>query len=437
MGFKTCMLLVRVLYCGLKKKKVINYFHRKDKCMKILVTVWDDSSMVLYFEKLPKNTVWITSDALKCLVLCLQIAPWHEMCFAAVIKVHQSLGWGKIQTVGQKKSWVQIVDLPRVRWSQILFALHCLTEALSKNYKQAKFTACINKLNVTEVSCLHWQWICLPGFKWLLHPLMSEHKTNFIMWSKLTNYMSFPSLTVEVGEKLLVLLLSTVGCFRATEVRRCNAYCLFTFDCSCLRGEKAAGDCLGWCVFLGCMHCADPQKGLRGLCPGLHYLDTFQGSFLWREVALEGWGQWPNVRRRYWQIPQGGQTGEQNSQRRLQQVRWGTALIPIFLTGLDLGPLLMLLTTCICIIRPRSALSTYADQSHSYFELTAVRLALIFLVFQPCLVSGWCWEPAWGLGLGLTRSSVAATCTSIPSLSCSFPTPLQALRCVNREITHN
>lgn len=77
------------------------------------------------------------------------------MCFAGVIKVHQSLGWGKIQTGGQKKSWVQIVDLPRVRRSQILFALHCLIEALSKNYKQAKFTACINKLNVTEVSCLH------------------------------------------------------------------------------------------------------------------------------------------------------------------------------------------------------------------------------------------------------------------------------------------
>jgi len=93
------MLLVRALCCGKKKKNI----HKKDKCMKILVTVRDDNAMVLYFERLPKNTVWITSDALKCLVLCLQIAPWHEMCFAAVLKVHQSLDWGKIQTGGQKK----------------------------------------------------------------------------------------------------------------------------------------------------------------------------------------------------------------------------------------------------------------------------------------------------------------------------------------------
>ena len=152
--------------------------------------------------------------SLKCLVLCLQIAPWHEMCFAAVIKVHQSLGWGKIQTGRQrKKSWVQIVDLPRVRWSQILFALHCLTEALSKKYTQAKFAACINKLNVTEVSCLHQQWICLPGFKWFLHPLMSEHKTTFITGSKSTNYTSFLFLAVEVGEKILVLLRSLLPWF--------------------------------------------------------------------------------------------------------------------------------------------------------------------------------------------------------------------------------
>lgn len=138
------------------------------------------------------------------------------MCFAAVIKVHQSLGWEKIQTGRQrKKSWVQIVDLPRVRWSQILFVLHCLTEALSKKYTQAKFAACINKLNVTGVSCLHQQRICLPGFKWFLHSLMSEHKTMLITGSKLTNYASFLFLAPEAGGRLLVLLRNLLPWFVA------------------------------------------------------------------------------------------------------------------------------------------------------------------------------------------------------------------------------
>lgn len=168
---------------------------------------------IIFRKAAKKNTVWITSNALKCLVLCLQIAPWHEMCFAAVIKVHQSLGWGKIQTGRQrKKSWVQIVDLPRVRWSQILFVLHCLTEALSKKYTQAKFAACINKLNVTGVSCLHQQRICLPGFKWFLHSLMSEHKTRIITGSKLANYASFLFLAAEVGGRLLVVLRNLLVC---------------------------------------------------------------------------------------------------------------------------------------------------------------------------------------------------------------------------------
>lgn len=145
---------------------------------------------------------------------------WNVFCSCFKGTSKPGLGENSNWRAKKKKSWVQRVDLLRVRWSQILFALHCLTEALSRKYKQAKFTACINKLNVTEVSCLHWQWICLPGFKWLLHPLMSEHKTNFIMWSKLTNYTSFLSLTVEVGEKLLVLLFRTVSCFGATAVRR-------------------------------------------------------------------------------------------------------------------------------------------------------------------------------------------------------------------------
>lgn len=38
-----------------------------------------------------------------------------------------------------------------------------------------------------------------------------------------------------------------------------------------------------------------------------------------------------------------------------------------------------------------------SDQSQRYFQLTAVRTALILLVFRPCHVGGWCWEPAWGL----------------------------------------
>lgn len=182
------------------------FSQKKTNAWKYLL-LWETTVLWYYISKsCQKNTVWITSNALKCLVLCLQIAPWHEMCFAAVIKVHQSLGWGKIQTGKQrKKSWVQIVDLPRVRWSQILFVLHCLTEALSKKYTQAKFAACINKLNVTGVSCLHQQWICLPGFKWFLHSLMSEHKTMLITGSKLTNYASFPFLAPEVGGRLLVL----------------------------------------------------------------------------------------------------------------------------------------------------------------------------------------------------------------------------------------
>lgn len=148
------------------------------------------------------------------------------MCFAAVTKVHQSLGWGKIQTGRQrKKSWVQIVDLLRVNWSQILFALYCLTEALSKKYTQAKFAACINKLNVTEVSCLHQQWICLPGFKRFLYPLISEHKQTFNAGYKLTNYTCFLFLAVNVEGKLLVLLRSLLSWFaeRSSTGKLCGA----------------------------------------------------------------------------------------------------------------------------------------------------------------------------------------------------------------------
>lgn len=210
------------------------------------------------------------------------------MCFAAVIKVHQSLGWGKIQTGGQrKKSWVQIVDLPRVIWSQILFALHCLTEALSKKYTQAKFIACINKLNVTEVSCLHQQWICLPAFKWFLHPLMSEQKTTFITGSKLTNYTSFLFLTVEVGEKV-----------------------------PCSTEEPPALVCITWIWH---------REVLCGAAQG--------------EMDIKGRGSLPKCKEIPLARPTGGQTGEYERAVRLQQVRWGSVFIPSLLTGSDLRPL--------------------------------------------------------------------------------------------------
>lgn len=210
------------------------------------------------------------------------------MCFAAVIKVHQSLGWGKIQTGRQrKKSWVQIVDLPRVRWSQILFVLHCLTEALSKKYTQAKFAACINKLNVTGVSCLHQQWMCLPGFKWFLHSLMSEHKTIVITGSKLTNYACFLFLAAEVGGRLLVLL----------------------------------GNLLPFFLSLVSWHKEVLCEAVLG------------------EVDIKAQGPCPNAKRFSWQGPWGGQTAEHKWAVRLQQGRWGTVFILSLLVGSDLGPL--------------------------------------------------------------------------------------------------
>lgn len=94
------MLLGWLLCCG--KKKII-IFTEKTNAWKYLL-LWETTALWYYILKsCQKNTVWITSNVLKCLVLCLQIAPWHEMCFAAVTKVHQSLGWGKIQTGGVKK----------------------------------------------------------------------------------------------------------------------------------------------------------------------------------------------------------------------------------------------------------------------------------------------------------------------------------------------
>lgn len=189
-----------------------------------------------------------------------------------------------------------------MRWSQILFALHCLTEALSRKYKQAKFTACINKLNVTEVSCLHWQWICLPGFKWLLHPLMLEHKTNFIMWSKLTNYTSFPSLTVEVGEKLLFCSLGLWVVSKPLQWEdRYNAFCLFSFRCSSLGGKKATrscrnskNHCLRQWTFLCCSLCSlwgivwVPSNAGAVSWPALHHLGHSQGnSLLESEISAQ------------------------------------------------------------------------------------------------------------------------------------------------------
>lgn len=175
-------------------------------------------------------------------------------------------------------------------------------EALSKVYTQTKFAACINKLNVTEVSCLHQQWICLPGFKWFLHLLVLEHKPTFITGSKLTNYTNFLFLTVEVEGKAL---------------------------CSTEEPPALFGIIWIW--------------HREVLCEAVQ-----------EEMYIKGWGPCPNARRYHWQGPRDIKLENTN-----EVWGWGEEAFwfPLSWLGQPWVPWVLLVTPCVQVIALSSALS--------------------------------------------------------------------------------